>query len=133
MHDHAEAGEPCPCGRTLPTLRRILGRTHDMLRMPSGERRFPYFGGRSLGDLLAVIQFQMAQTAPGHLEVRLVARRPLTAGEENHLRETIVGAIGYPFSIGIVYRDRIARSAGGKFEEFRCELDSSEASAPPGA
>ena len=37
--DLAEVGAACPCGRTLPVLRRVLGRTRDMLVLPSGEKR----------------------------------------------------------------------------------------------
>ncbi|HMK67700.1 MAG TPA: AMP-binding protein, partial [Stellaceae bacterium] len=32
--DWAEPGGPCPCGRGLPTLRRILGRERNLVKMP---------------------------------------------------------------------------------------------------
>mgnify|MGYP000113622014 CR=1 FL=1 len=34
--DYAEAGAPCACGRTLPVLARIMGRSRNMLRLPGG-------------------------------------------------------------------------------------------------
>src|SRR6185437_10470457 len=38
MGDRAEAGERCACGRTFPTLRKVLGRTYDDMFTPSGRR-----------------------------------------------------------------------------------------------
>ena len=36
--DYAEVGEPCPCGRRLPVLKRILGRQRNMFILPNGQR-----------------------------------------------------------------------------------------------
>src|SRR5690606_36464707 len=43
LGDRAVAGdgEPCPCGRTLPVIARILGCARNMLVMPDGSRRWP--------------------------------------------------------------------------------------------
>ncbi|WP_375293154.1 phenylacetate--CoA ligase family protein [Bradyrhizobium sp. sGM-13] len=35
--DHVEVGQPCPCGRGLPVIQRILGRTQNMLVMPLND------------------------------------------------------------------------------------------------
>jgi phenylacetate-CoA ligase len=120
--DDAEVGPPCSCGRTLPTLRRILGRSHDMVVLPSGERRFPYYGNKTLADFPAIIQHQLVQKTTDRIDVRLVTRRPLTAEETERIRTLMQTALGHPFEIAFVYCDAIERSAGGKFEEFRCEV-----------
>jgi phenylacetate-CoA ligase len=44
LGDYAEAGEHCACGRSLPVIRRILGRVRNMLRLPGGDLRSPRFG-----------------------------------------------------------------------------------------
>ncbi|MDQ7008381.1 MAG: phenylacetate--CoA ligase family protein, partial [Acidobacteriota bacterium] len=44
--DYAELGAPCPCGRGLPVLRRILGRRRNMLVTPDGRRHWPSFPAR---------------------------------------------------------------------------------------
>ena len=33
--DYAEVGAPCPCGRGLPALRRIMGRQRNMALLPT--------------------------------------------------------------------------------------------------
>jgi phenylacetate-coenzyme A ligase PaaK-like adenylate-forming protein len=42
--DYAEMGEPCPCGRGLPVLQRVLGRTRNRVRLPSDAYIWPRFG-----------------------------------------------------------------------------------------
>lgn len=37
LGDYAQVGGPCPCGRGLPVLTRILGRQRNMLMLPNGE------------------------------------------------------------------------------------------------
>ena len=41
LGDMAEASGPCPCGRGLPTVRRIVGRSRNLIRLPTGDRVWP--------------------------------------------------------------------------------------------
>jgi phenylacetate-CoA ligase len=125
--DYAEVGGPCDCGRTLPVLERILGRQRNLLTLPDGGRVWPRLGEMRYGDILPVTQHQMIQHDPARLELRLVAARRGTTGEEARLRDLIVTRLGRPFEIAIVYVDQIARSPGGKFEEFRSEIGGARA------
>lgn len=93
-----------------------------MLLLPNGDRRFPEYGQKTLASLPALIQHQVAQTGREDIEVRLVARRRLTGEEEAGLRATMLRALEHPFRIAIVYRDELPGGAGGKFDEFRCEV-----------
>ncbi len=120
--DLAEAGEACACGRTLPVLKRILGRTRDMLMLPNGEYRFPFYGSKALGEFPTIIQHQLIQKSVADIELRLVARAQLSVDEEARLHAALVAAIGHPFRIATVYCDAIERSAGGKYVEFKCEV-----------
>ena len=121
--DYAEAGEPCPCGRGLPVLKRILGRSRNMVTLPSGVRRFPLLGiNKTLATIDALVQFQLAQKTLEEIEVRLVARRPLTPEEETKLRDLLIANLGHAFQLVFTYHAQIPRSAGGKFFDFVSEL-----------
>lgn len=120
--DYAEAGEPCDCGRGLPVIRRIAGRVRNMLQLPGGGLRFPRFGEYEFGSVPAVRQFQVVQKTFDDIEVALVVARPLTAGEEDTLRELILDNLGHSFRLAFSYRDEIPRAASGKFEDFRSEV-----------
>jgi phenylacetate-CoA ligase len=121
--DYAEVGEACPCGRTLPVLTRILGRTRNMLVMPSGNRRFAVLPAKVVSKIPAIVQQQIVQTTRSDIEVRMIAKRPLTGEEQETLRDDLAAQLVEPFNISFVYVDEIPRSREGKYEDFRSEVD----------
>ena len=120
--DYAEVGEPCPCGRGLTVLRRIVGRARDMIVLPSGERRFGYHSPDLLAGVAPLVQHQIAQTSLDELEIRLVVRRALTVEEEAIVIRRVNENYGGGFRCRIIYREEIPRSLGGKYFVFRSEL-----------
>lgn len=121
--DYAEVGEPCRCGRGLPTLRRIFGRQRNILRTPDGQWRWPSFAeGDKPEALPAFYQFQLVQRTLQRLEMRVVRPVPFTLAEEATLREYLQKSLHYPFEIHFVYLDSIPRNPTGKFEDFVSEL-----------
>ena len=118
MRDYAEPGAPCPCGRGLPVIRRILGRERNMLVLPGGERRWPVTGFMGFAEIAPVRQYQFIQHDREHIEVRLATARALGASEEEALRAHICRSLGHPFSIRFAYMEEIPRGANGKFEDF---------------
>ncbi|MGL4317483.1 MAG: phenylacetate--CoA ligase family protein [Pseudomonas sp.] len=119
--DHAEVGPPCSCGRTLPTLKRILGRSRNMVRYPDGSRRWPRVGFDRYRSVAPVQQYQLVQHSTAAIEVRLVVDRPLQEAEQAALASIICESLGHPFQLSFNYfPERIPRGTGGKFEEFVC-------------
>ncbi|MFZ5563750.1 MAG: phenylacetate--CoA ligase family protein, partial [Thermodesulfobacteriota bacterium] len=59
--DYAEAGGPCPCGRGLPVLNRVMGRQRNMLRLPDGTRQWPSFSPRKWPHADRIRQVQIVQ------------------------------------------------------------------------
>ncbi len=124
--DYAEVGPPCPCGRRLPVLKRILGRTRNMFTHPNGDRVFPTLEAKEDGELnrLPVRQYQLVQRDTESVDAYLVALRELTSEEQAIALRAFHDAIGYPFRVTFHYVDEIARSPTGKYEEFRSEVTS---------
>ena len=120
--DYAEVGETCPCGRGLPVLRRVLGRTRNMLTFPDGRQIWPELEGATFAEVAPVTQFQVIQKSRSALEVRLVPARTLTGGEEDGLRAMIRQRLGYDFAIEFTYHAAIERSRSGKYEDFKSEI-----------
>jgi len=120
--DYAEAGAPCPCGRGLPVLKRILGRVRNMLTLPNGERYWPSLHANEIHKLAPILQQQVAQVGLNELEIRLVVARPLTAAEEEAVAEHTCASLRHRFSIAFRYLEAIPRGPTGKFEEFVSEL-----------
>lgn len=118
--DHAEVGGHCPCGRGLPTLRRILGRTRNMVVRPDGTTSWPITGFKRFRDLAPIVQYQLIQDSLTSVEVRLVVEAPLTQEQERIVASHIQGFLGWPFEISFRYFEgRIPAGPNGKFEEFK--------------
>ena len=118
--DHAVAGpKTCSCERGLPTLRKVLGRTRNMIVKPDGTRHWPLTGYKKYRDIAPIIQYQLVQHTVDHIEMRLVTERALTSEEEAalqaHMRKTLGPGIDVTF---IYYEGRLPLNANGKFEEF---------------
>lgn len=116
--DYAEVGEPCPCGRGLPVLRRIRGRYRNLVTLPDGRQYWPIFDHHKFSRRAPVRQYQIIQHAPDRLEAKLVVDRPLTAAEEAGIRQVLVEDIGFPFQVEFSYPSAIAGTAVGKYEDF---------------
>ena len=123
LGDYATVGQPCSCGRTLPTLERIAGRERNMLRLPDGGRRWPIIGPLPYRDVAPVRRFQMIQHSLEDLEVRLVTDRALSATEESQLARMITESLCHPFRIHFSrFEKELPRPASGKFEDFVCAI-----------
>jgi phenylacetate-CoA ligase len=120
--DYAVGGAPCPCGRGLPVIERILGRKRNMLRLPNGRRYYPSFPADEWAGIAPIRQLQVVQRTLEEIELRLVAERPLTAAEEARLAAAFQRTLAHPFRIALAYRDEIGRSGNYKFEDFISEL-----------
>jgi len=124
--DYAEVGEPCRCGRGLPVLNRIVGRSRNMFRLPDGRQIWPSLSleGQTVpAAAQQVAQFQVIQRRIDRLQVRLVTGGPLRQHDEEELRRWLHRSLGYPLEIDFDYVETIQRSAGGKYEDFRSEVE----------
>lgn len=124
LRDYAEAGPVCPCGRGLPTLRRILGRRRNMVVFPNGQRHWPRVGFQQFREVVPTLkQYQLVQRTVQQIEVSLVVADTVSTEQEIALTRVIQGALGYPFELRFDYRDgELPRTRGGKFEEFICQV-----------
>jgi phenylacetate-CoA ligase len=123
LGDIAEVGPPCPCGRGLQVLTRMVGRARDLVRLPTGEKRYAWQSPAKLAEIEPILRYQVAQVALDELEVRLVATRALTPAEEEAFRRAVIANLGYEFRFRFVYREELPRASGGKYFVFRSELD----------
>jgi phenylacetate-CoA ligase len=120
--DIAEVGAACSCGRGLPVLTRVLGRVRQMITLPDGSRHWPGLPGARLRAAIPMRQFQFVQRARDCLDVYLVMERPMTADEERNCLAILAETFGPAFGFRLHFVERIDRSAGGKYEEFRSDL-----------
>lgn len=123
MEDMAEVAlQPCSCGRAIPTLRRIIGRTADFLRRQDGS----LVAGISLIEntltlIPGVDQMQIEQTSLSTIVVRVVPAANFTAELRNrfidYFRATFPGA-----AIDMQEVAAILPEANGKYRFSICRI-----------
>ncbi len=106
-------GAPCPCGRTLPTVLEVLGRTDDILYVP--ERGFvgrldPVYKG-----VEGIAESQIVQEQLDVVRVLVVVDERWDAAQEHLLQRNLRAKLGELVRIDVEQVDRIARGANGKF------------------
>ncbi len=129
LGDYAEVGAPCSCGRGLPVLSRIHGRSRNMFVLPDGRRTWPSTPVIRYADVAPIQQIQIIQHSLTEAEARYVAERELTPSEEQNMVGAIQVGLGHPFRITLTRVREIPRSPSMKFEDFISHVSTSTESA----
>lgn len=110
---YPEAGT-CACGRGLPILRSIVGRLDDIII--TGENKYvsPIRFYVLFQDFDMIRQFQIVQTEPNEVLVRLNCVRVLSDGEISTLMERLRRLLGNTMRIEIVPVEEIQPQPSGK-------------------
>ena len=107
--------DPCPCGKTSPTLAHIEGRTIDYFEMPDGRSLHPY---RILVPALAaapwIRQYQLVQETRDRIVLRFVSADPLDEEDRRRLRESVVPVLGEGVGFRLEAVSLIPAAASGK-------------------
>lgn len=122
--DYAIAGDQCDCGIQLPTIKKIIGRTRNLVIYPDGRKSWPAYNPMALMKLMPNCQFQLVQTSANDITLNVVGDLDLTDSVKRKAKKIIIDAIGHPFEITIIKQEIIQRSSSGKFEEFICKIES---------
>ena len=117
------SSEFCPCGRGLPLIKEIKGRTHDILRTPSGK----IITGNSFSIIFShhahlVQQFQVRQRRLDQMEVSLVVKPGVEQKELQPIMSIMRDIIGPDVEISLKITDKIPASGSGKLHLTISEL-----------
>ena len=122
LGDRAIVGPPCPCGRGLPVIERVIGRERHPVILPSGARVFPVLDAEPLLLKSGVRQYQLVQKSVNQIDLNLVSDRQLSDPETAEITDHLQHNFGHPFLINFIYVDSIPRGPGGKFQIFKSDL-----------
>jgi len=110
----ALAPAPCPCGRSLPLLASLDGRSDDWIEL-AGRRVHPQAVRTLFTDEEAIWQYQVVQRTPTHFGIAIVAMaacdRPQTSAR---IAAKFARRFGEEISTDIAFVDELPRTAGGK-------------------
>lgn len=113
------SSEPCSCGRGMPVIAEVCGRTEDILIGPDG-RRLVRFHGVFVG-LDQVVEAQVVQEQLDRFRVLVVPEPNFNDGDEAEIVRRMRQRLG-DVSVQVVRCQHIPRSASGKFQAVVSEL-----------
>ena len=105
----------CPCGRGLPVLQEVQGRSTDFIVAADGTVMHGLALIYAIRGLPGIEQFKIVQHDRQHIEVLLVAARSAPASNEAHIREAFRLRLGREVETAIRYVDEVPREASGKY------------------
>lgn len=111
--DTAETAYDSSSSQGSPVLRSIVGRKDDFIETKDGRRigRIDHI----FKGVTGLIEAQVIQEKPGQAVIRLVTDSP-GGFDESVIVRNLQNRVGKDFQIQLVYVDRIARGANGKFK-----------------
>jgi phenylacetate-CoA ligase len=123
--DYAEVGQSCSCGRGLPVLTKVSGRSRNMFTRPNGEKfwpSIPRYADEIYASMPAKRQSQYVQKRLDWIEVSIVTDNRYSPEVEAAVSAALQKQFEYPYRITFSYLLNFANSKNGKFEEFLSEL-----------
>jgi phenylacetate-CoA ligase len=120
LGDWAEVGPACPCGRGLPTLRRIMGRIRNMALSPEGKPFWPMLEPQRFREIIPNLrQYQFMQTTRDAITVNLVCQPAPSSQQLHSLQALLEQTLGHTYRWSWqIMKTALPLTASGKFEEF---------------
>lgn len=113
----------CPCGRGLPLMEQVTGRTADFLRAEGGYRvQGISIIENTLTKLPGIRQMQIVQDEPLRLQVHLVPGPGWGPEVAAELIATLRGILGQGMAIDLVPGERIPQEKNGKYRFTICRV-----------
>lgn len=131
--DQAVQGSPddaCPCGRGMPKIKDVTGRTLDIIRLPDGNEIPGEFFVRYVGRNPGVAQFRVTQYTRDRLVIELVVDHQFTEQVFNGIKKNLRKVLGDSVEPDFRFVDRLDATPTGKFRITVSFVDQGEQGAP---
>lgn len=112
----------CPCGRGLPWLVRVEGKTRVAFRLADGRLKNSVPLAILLGKLGGHHQHQVVQRALEQVVVRIVPNRGWSDEHPERLRHLVRDFFEGPVQVDIEIKERLELPPSGKFQSMVCEV-----------
>ena len=111
----------CGCGRGLPILEKVIGRTADFLKRKDGSRVAGVsLVERTLTNIPGLAQLQLVQTALERIEVNVVMAAGFTDASRTQLVRELKTVFGEDLQVNLNSLTHIPRETSGKYRFAKC-------------
>jgi phenylacetate-CoA ligase len=125
--------ERCACGRGLPVLARVEGRSTDLVYAADGTAMHGLALIYVLRDLEGIRQFRIVQESLGETRVEIVAGEGFGQNTSRAIEQGLRRRLGASVRVIVERVPRIATEASGKFRYVQSRVIPPEAQRAPGA
>ena len=112
----------CPCGRALPMLERVEGRSNDSIVAPDGRIINSLAFIYALREIEGIERFRICQKAVDSFHVQLVPNENLPDDTEELLRQKWSRLLRAPLHVTFEYLPELSWERSGKFRHIVSEL-----------
>lgn len=111
----------CECGRGLPMLEHVIGRTADFLKRRDGSRVAGVsLVERTLTAIPGIAQMQLVQVALDSIEANLVKSSGYTPDTGKQLVDELTTVFGDGLAVNLNFMENIPRETSGKYRFAKC-------------
>lgn len=116
--------EKCDCGRELPLLKKVVGRTTDVLEFSNNT----VVSGAAVVDMLkhfsnGVQEYQVIQNKKDGILIKIVKDTPYTEEDSKLIIKAFQSHVGKDITINIDFVDRVQTTKAGKWKVIVRDID----------
>jgi phenylacetate-CoA ligase len=115
----------CPCGRTMPIIGGVMGRTHDTIVTPDGQLVHALYFTHIFDALPSIHQFRVVQERIDHLRIELRSSQAIPSRDKEFVHFASAQAMGPGVKIEVVEVPELPVSSGGKQPWIVSKVDAS--------
>jgi phenylacetate-CoA ligase len=112
----------CACGRAMPLVTEIIGRTDDFIKLPDGRRMAACLAGNMFRGVSGILEGQIEQDCIDMLTIRIVPSDHYSDASARQLIANAQKRLGGAVECQVVLVDEIKRPARGKFKAVICRI-----------
>jgi phenylacetate-CoA ligase len=117
----------CPCGRALPLLERVEGRSNDSITSPDGRAINSLALIYSVREIEGIERFKITQKTLTSFHVQLVRNPRYSTNSEERIRKGWTQLLRAPVTVTFEYLQELPIDRSGKFRHVVSDLQASAA------
>jgi len=106
--------QPCTCGRGAPLIKKIMGRSEDLITLSSGKLLVGYFITHMFLGAEGIKSFQFIQESLSDFTLYIVKGKAFNVAELDSIRKDILNTLGLDRRLSTVFVEEIPPTASGK-------------------
>jgi len=115
--------DSCPCGRGLPMMKNIIGRTDDLIVAPDGRILPPGVWSITMRAIPGILQYRIIQETKSKFVVEFIGDSDYSPETPTHIRNELEKILGEDAEIEIRLLNELPKDKAGKLRSIISNLE----------